>query len=93
MTVTFPLSRRYCYGGRLRKAVKGHIVPVDVAELRDRLGMTQKAFGWAFGFSPKSVANWEQGIRTPDTATQAYLMAIQHHAAAIYQTLMTPPRG
>jgi putative transcriptional regulator len=93
MVVHFPLSRRYPYGGGLRKPVKAHIVHVDVFKLRQSFGMTQQAFGWAFGFSPKSVANWEQGIRTPDKSTQAYLMAIQHHAAAIYQTLMTPPKG
>lgn len=92
MPLSFPPKGRSPYGS-LRKPPKAHIVPVDVAALRKSFKMTQRAFGWAFGFSPKAVANWEQRRRTPDAATQAYLMAIQHHAAAIYQTLMTPPRG
>jgi DNA-binding transcriptional regulator YiaG len=87
MTLSFPPSGRSPYGG-LRKPPKARIKPVDVAKLRDRLGMTQQAFGWAFGFSPKSVANWEQGIRTPDKSAQAYLMAISRHASAIYKTLI-----
>jgi putative transcriptional regulator len=38
--------------------------------------MTQAEFASAFGFSLRSVRNWEQGRHAPDTNTLAYLRTL-----------------
>ena len=44
--------------------------------IRQRLKMTQIEFAQAFGLSPCSVRDWEQGRHAPDVNTVAYLRTI-----------------
>ena len=65
----------YAQGDKTRGTA--HIVEVpmiDVAAMRKKLGLSQDRFAGAFGVSPSTVRNWEQGRREPiPCATKTYL--------------------
>jgi transcriptional regulator with XRE-family HTH domain len=50
--------------------------PVDVAQLRRRLVLSQGGFAERYGLSLPTLRNWEQGARLPDAAARAYLTVI-----------------
>jgi putative transcriptional regulator len=49
---------------------------VDVAALRQRMGMTQEQFAARFGFSVATLRHWERGDRTPQGAALVLLNVI-----------------
>lgn len=55
------------------------VAHVDIAALRAKLGMTQKEFSEAFGFSPRTLQNWEQRRRFPDKSARILLRVIERH--------------
>ena len=55
---------------------KVSINDVDIRVIRERLSMTQTEFANAFGFSVRSLQNWETSSRGPSGATRAYLIVI-----------------
>ena len=77
----------------LTKADRETVVPVsipdkvDVARIREKLGLTQEAFALRFGFSVKNVRNWEQGVRQPEGAARAYLVVIDRKPEAVQEAL------
>ncbi len=50
---------------------------VDVAEIRANLGLSQKEFADAYGFSVYAVRKWEQWVRTPEKGTRVFLMMLR----------------
>lgn len=60
---------------------------VDVAAIRAQLGMSQGEFGENFGIPTGTIRNWEQGIRSPDQATQNYLHVIRFNPMAVLAAL------
>jgi DNA-binding transcriptional regulator YiaG len=50
--------------------------PVDVREIRRRLGLTQEQFALRFGLDLRTVQNWEQDRPPTDRASLAYLRVI-----------------
>ena len=42
-----------------------HPIHVDVKELRDRIGMSQRIFAASFGISLGTLRHWERGDRYP----------------------------
>jgi len=75
--------------GRLDIEVYEVEVPpqVDVIAVRKRLGLSQSEFARRFGFSPRSVQDWEQGRRTPESAARAYLLVIAREPQAVDRAL------
>ena len=69
--------------GGLERAVVGR----QVRLLRERLGLSQPAFAERFRIPVASVRDWEQGRRTPDAATKAYLMVIDREPEAVLRAL------
>ncbi|MEI8397191.1 MAG: helix-turn-helix domain-containing protein [Rhodospirillaceae bacterium] len=59
----------------------------QVRLLRGRLGLSQPAFAERFRIPVASVRDWEQGRRTPDAATKAYLMVIDREPEAVLRAL------
>jgi putative transcriptional regulator len=57
--------------------------PVDVKSIRSKLGLTQAEFAKQFGFSPRTIQEWEQGRAQPDVAVRAYLTVIERDPAAV----------
>ena len=42
--------------------------------IRKKLRLSQVGFARRFGFSPRSVQDWDQGRRKPESAARAYLL-------------------
>ncbi|MGH9453039.1 MAG: helix-turn-helix domain-containing protein [Terriglobia bacterium] len=60
---------------------------VDVKAIRSRLGMSQAEFSRRYAFSPRSVQEWEQGRRHPESAVRAYLTVIDRNPEAVEKAL------
>ncbi len=63
----------------------------DIAALREKLGLTQEQFAVRYGLDVDAVRNWEHGRRTPDTAAQSYLRAIEAAPEAVEAALWGQP--
>jgi putative transcriptional regulator len=60
---------------------------VDVAAIRDRLGLSQGEFAARFGFMPDALKNWEQGRRRPEGPARALLCLIEREPELVRRTL------
>ena len=60
---------------------------IDVAAIRHKLGMSQVTFAARYGFSVKTLRNWEQGGRQPEGAARAYLIVIDRNHKAVERAL------
>lgn len=65
-----------------------HVPPeTDVRALRETLGLSQSDFAALFGFSVRSLQDWEQGRRRPEIPIRAYLAVIQRDPEAVIRAL------
>ncbi len=62
---------------------------VNVRAIRERTGLTQEEFARRFGFSHRSLEQWEQGRRQPEGAARAYLTVIDRAPKAVERALAT----
>ena len=62
---------------------------VDVAEVRQRLGLSQAAFARAFGLEVTALHAWEQGRRRPDRAARVLLAVIAKEPEAVLRALVS----
>ena len=60
---------------------------VDVAQLRERLGLTQEQFAARFGFSVATLWHWERGDRRPTGASLVLLNVINRNSKAVLAAL------
>ena len=60
---------------------------IDVKAIRTKLGMTQLEFASRFGFSIKTLQQWEQKQRVPEGPTRAYLFVIDRDPQAVQRAL------
>ncbi len=60
---------------------------VDVKRIRIKAGMSQAEFARAFCINPRTLQEWEQGRRKPDTTTRAYLAVIAKNRKAVLNAL------
>lgn len=60
---------------------------IDVAGIRKRVGLSQRAFAERYGFSLGSVRDWEQGRSNPDRVARSYLMVIDREPQAVERAL------
>ena len=60
---------------------------VDVRAIRQRMGMTQRAFSDRFGFPLETLKNWERGHRRPEGAARALLTVIDKRPDAVLDAL------
>ncbi len=61
--------------------------PINVREIRERSGLTQGEFARRFAISPRTLQDWEQGRRDPDSAIRAYLTVIDRNPSAVQRAL------
>jgi putative transcriptional regulator len=75
--------------GKLRAKAEVYEVPpaVDVRKARAKTGLSQGEFANRYGFNRRSLQDWEQGRRTPDSAARAYLLVIAHNPEAVDKAL------
>ena len=62
---------------------------IDVRSLRQRLGLTQRAFAERYGFTLKTVRNWEQGRRSPRGPARTLLRVLAHRPEVVEEALAT----
>lgn len=60
---------------------------IDVAKLRQQLGLSQVAFARAFGLDVTALHAWEQGRRRPDRAARVLLAVIAKEPEAVLRAL------
>jgi len=60
---------------------------VDVKAIRTKLGLSQGDFADRYGFSRRTIQEWEQGRALPDSAVRAYLTVIEHDPRAVERAL------
>lgn len=61
---------------------------IDVARIRKKVGMSQSEFAKQYGFSFRTVQQWEQGRAIPSGATRAYLLVIDREPEAVRRALV-----
>ena len=81
---------------RERQAAEAKVVlpeTVDAAQVRERLGLTQREFANRFGLSVHTIRQWESGKRKPESAALALLLVIAYSADTVTAALKSPPSG
>jgi putative transcriptional regulator len=75
--------------GELGGRVEEYNVPpgVNVRKIRQQSGLSQAEFANRYGFNRRSLQDWEQGRRMPDSAARAYLLVIAHNPKAVDKAL------
>ena len=61
---------------------------VDVAVVREQLGLTQTQFAATFGFSVATLRHWEQGDRQPHGPARVLLNVIAREPQAVMRALV-----
>jgi putative transcriptional regulator len=64
--------------------------PVDVKAIRAKVGISQSAFARRYGFSVRTLQDWEMGRSKPPSAARAYLMVIDRCPDAVEKALLGP---
>ena len=65
---------------------------IDVKAIREKVSMSQDEFARQYGFSKRSLEQWEQGRRTPSGASRAFLAVIAREPDAVHRALARDPR-
>jgi putative transcriptional regulator len=75
--------------GELKGQVEVYNVPpaVDVHKIREKIGLSQAEFANRFGFNRRSLQDWEQARRMPDSSARAYLLVIASNPRAVSKAL------
>jgi putative transcriptional regulator len=60
---------------------------IDVRAIREKTGMSQAEFARHYGFSGRTLQEWEQGRARPDSAVRAYLIVIDREPEAVQRAL------
>jgi putative transcriptional regulator len=64
---------------------------IDVKAIRKQTHMSQGEFSRSYGFSKRSLEQWEQGRRSPTGAARVFLTVIAREPAAVQRALREPP--
>jgi putative transcriptional regulator len=75
--------------GKRKLAVYHYDVPdpIDVRAIRERSGLSQGEFARKFAINPRTLQDWEQRRREPDSAIRAYLTVIDRNPSAVRRAL------
>jgi putative transcriptional regulator len=63
------------------------VADVDITNLREKLGLSQDKFAALFGLSPRTLRNWEQGVRHPEGPARILLQVIDREPEAVMRAL------
>ena len=73
--------------GNLKKAVVHEFTPIDVKNVRTKIGMTQNEFASAFGISVNTLRHWERGDRKPHGPALVLLNVVAKEPKAVLRAL------
>ena len=77
----------YLRGNKKVAARVDNIDPESVAAIRAKLHLSQAKFATAFGISPATLRNWEQGRRQPSGAARVLLRVAAKHPKAVLEAV------
>lgn len=78
----------YCDGDSSRGTThRVEVAKVDITILREKLGLSQDRFAALFGLSPRTLRNWEQGVRHPEGPARVLLQVIDREPEAVMRAL------
>ena len=73
--------------GKCPEAVVHEFSPVDVKNVRAKMGMSQNEFASAFGISVSTLRHWERGDRVPQGPALALLNVVEKEPKAVLKAL------
>ena len=73
--------------GKLKKAVVHEFSPLDVKNIRAKLGMSQNEFASAFGISVSTLRHWERGDRSPQGPALVLLNIVAKEPQTVLRAL------
>jgi putative transcriptional regulator len=73
--------------GKKGKAVIHEFTPVDVKNIRSKVGMSQSEFASAFGISVSTLRHWERGDRTPHGPALVLLNVVAKEPEVVLKAL------
>ena len=73
--------------GNVTKAIVHEFSPLDVKNIRAKMGMTQNEFASAFGISVSTLRHWERGDRTPHGPALVLLNVVAKEPQAVLNAL------
>jgi putative transcriptional regulator len=74
-------------GNKKAAARIDQIDPESVTAIRTKLHLSQTEFSAAFGISPTTLRNWEQGRRQPTGAARVLLRVAAKHPKAVLEAV------
>ncbi len=73
--------------GKYTEAIVHEFTPVDVKNIRKKMGMTQAEFASAFGISISTLRHWERGDRVPRGPALVLLNVVEKEPEAVLKAL------
>ena len=73
--------------GKKTMAVVHKFGPVDVKNIRAKIGMSQNEFASAFGISVSTLRHWERGDRTPQGPALVLLNVVAKEPKVVLKAL------
>lgn len=64
-----------------------NVEPNEVAQARQKSGLSQAQFAQALGISKRTLQEWEQGRRSPSGAAQALIRIAKRHPEVVREAL------
>lgn len=82
-------ARDFAEGKKIAATFRVHIPEeIDVKRIRTNLGLSQKQFADEYGFSTRTVQEWEQGRAVPQGAAKNFLVVLDREPAAVKRALV-----
>jgi len=73
--------------GKCPEAVVHEFSPIDVKNVRAKMGMSQNEFASAFGISVSTLRHWERGDRVPQGPALVLLNVVEKEPQAVLKAL------
>jgi putative transcriptional regulator len=73
--------------GKKGKAVVHEFTPIDVKNVRAKMGMSQNEFASAFGISVSTLRHWERGDRVPNGPALVLLNVVAKEPEVVLKAL------
>ena len=80
-------SVREMNAGKVARVTR--IEPNEIADARQRSGLSQAEFAAALGISKRTLQEWEQGRRSPSGAAQTLIRIARRHPTVVREALAT----
>jgi len=73
--------------GKKTKAIVHEFSPIDVKDIRNKVGMSQNEFASSYGISVSTLRHWERGDRSPQGPALVLLNVVAKEPDAVLKAL------